>query len=135
MFVTRQCLEKIGPMDERFFLYYEDLDWGIRAKHCGIGDAAASVVFHKGGSTIGSWSTSRENRSWLSIYLENRNRIHFVRKHYPFWLPLALALAPSQFVPYLFIGSWTDFKTALQGCLAGLRGEIGPPSRLGRHIT
>src|SRR4051812_25787455 len=31
MYVTRCCINQIGLMDERFFLYYEDLDWGLRA--------------------------------------------------------------------------------------------------------
>ena len=130
MYVTRPCLAAIGPMDERFFLYYEDLDWGMRAKPWGIGYAAASVVFHRAGSTIGSSSWRRKDRSWLSIYLENRNRIHFVRKHYPLSLLLAIITAPRYAIPYLFVGSLADFKAALQGCWAGMRGEIGPPSRL-----
>jgi N-acetylglucosaminyl-diphospho-decaprenol L-rhamnosyltransferase len=130
MFVTRSCLAQIGPMDERFFLYFEDLDWGIRAKPSGIGYAAPSVVFHRSGSTIGSSSLRREDRSWLSIYLANRNRIEFVRKHYPLRLPLAVISSPRYVLPFLVIGSSADFKAALQGCLAGLKGEIGPPLRL-----
>src|SRR5262249_26072066 len=43
MYVTRACVDQIGPMDDRFFLYYEDMDWGIRAKKCGLGYAAASI--------------------------------------------------------------------------------------------
>ena len=39
MYVTRECAECVGPMDERFFLYFEDLDWGIRAKRFGLGYA------------------------------------------------------------------------------------------------
>ena len=27
---TRQAVEKVGPMDERFFLYFEDVDWARR---------------------------------------------------------------------------------------------------------
>ena len=130
MYVSRKCVEAIGPMDERFFLYYEDVDWGMRAKPWGIGYAPDSLVFHRSGSTIGSSSWRRKDRSWLSIYLENRNRIHFVRKHYPLWLPLAIITAPRFMLPYLFVGAWADFKIAVQGCLAGLRGEFGPPSRL-----
>ena len=130
MYVTRPCLEAIGPMDERFFLYYEDLDWGIRAKSWGIGYAAASLVLHRAGSTIGSSSWRSEDRSWLSIYLENRNRIHFVAEALSVSAPLAVVTAPRYVMPYLFVGAWADFKTAAQGSLAGIRGEIGPPSSL-----
>jgi hypothetical protein len=33
IYVTRQCLERSGFMDERYFLYFEELDWGYRAKN------------------------------------------------------------------------------------------------------
>ena len=48
-YVTRYIIEQIGLMDERYFLYFEDLEWGCRAKHLGaIGYAHGSVVPHKG---------------------------------------------------------------------------------------
>lgn len=104
MFVTRACLEQIGPMDERFFLYYEDIDWGVRAKRLGLGYAVASVVAHSGGTTLGSPSVRRTDRTWLAIYLENRNRIHFTRKVYPLWLPLTYFVSVLHGLRYL----WPD---------------------------
>jgi N-acetylglucosaminyl-diphospho-decaprenol L-rhamnosyltransferase len=130
MFVTWDCLERIGPMDERFFLYYEDLDWGLRAKHLGLGYASASVVAHKGGTTLGSSVVRRTDRSWLAIYLQYRNRVHFTRKHHPLWLPLIPFLSVLHASRYLASGAWADFAIALRGFIAGARGEIGPPSRL-----
>jgi hypothetical protein len=45
-----QLLESIGLMDERYFLHFEDLDWGLRAKRSEkIGYAHNSVVPHRGG--------------------------------------------------------------------------------------
>lgn len=35
MMVRREALEKVGGMDERFFLYFEDLDWCFRMKRHG----------------------------------------------------------------------------------------------------
>lgn len=32
LMVRRQALEEVGPMDERFFLYFEDVDWCRRFK-------------------------------------------------------------------------------------------------------
>ena len=86
MYVTRDCLTRIGLMDERYFLYFEDLDWGIRAKHQGkIGYADDSIVLHDGGTTIGSAMT-RQQQSPLAIYLDFRNRLLFVRSHGARWL-------------------------------------------------
>lgn len=34
--VTRRAWELVGPLDERFFMYAEDLDWGRRAERLGL---------------------------------------------------------------------------------------------------
>lgn len=129
MYVTRTCLEQLGPMDERYFLYYEDVDWSIRAKRYGLGYASASLVSHKGGTTIGS-SRNRANRSTLSVYLESRNRIYFVRKHFPLFLLLANILSVLYAAEFLVAGSPRNFKAALAGLAAAWRGETGPPSNV-----
>jgi hypothetical protein len=35
MLVSRKALETVGPMDERFFMYFEDVDWARRFWHNG----------------------------------------------------------------------------------------------------
>jgi N-acetylglucosaminyl-diphospho-decaprenol L-rhamnosyltransferase len=127
MYVTRACLEKIGPMDERFFLYYEDADWSIRAKNYGLGYARDSIVPHRGGTTIGS-AARRSKRSRLSVYLESRNRIHFARLHTRRFFLLAAFLDFLYALEYLLAGSPRNFKAALDGLVAGLKGETGRPS-------
>jgi hypothetical protein len=129
MYVTRTCLGKIGPMDERFFLYYEDADWSVRAKPHGLGYAKDSIVLHKGGTTIGS-AGRRSQRSWLSVYLLNRNYIHFVRLHFRSLLPVASILWFLYAIEYLLVGSPQNCKAAVDGLLAGLRGETGRPQSL-----
>ena len=39
----------VGPVDERYFLYYEDIDWGLRARRAGWSTVAATdaVVYHQ----------------------------------------------------------------------------------------
>jgi N-acetylglucosaminyl-diphospho-decaprenol L-rhamnosyltransferase len=127
MYVTRACLEKIGLMDERFFLYYEDADWSIRAKGYGLGYARDSIVPHQGGTTIGS-ARHRAKRSQLAVYLESRNRILFVRLHSRRFLPLTSILSFLSALEYLFVGSPRNFKAALAGSIAALKGETGRPS-------
>ncbi len=81
MLVSRDFLEQIGLMDERYFLYFEELDWAIRARgNFKLGYAAASWVFHKEGSKIGS--SHQGNESPLSFYLLNRNRLLIVRRYW-----------------------------------------------------
>lgn len=127
IYVTRGLIERIGLMDERYFLYYEDLEWGCRAKALGeLGYAHRSRVPHKGGTTIGS-SSSRATRSPLAVYMEFRNRILFVRDRYRAWLPWTLLLQLAHISTYLLAGSLTNLIAASQGLLAGVRGESGKP--------
>jgi GT2 family glycosyltransferase len=114
-------------MDERYFLYFEDLDWGVRAKTLGpIGYAHASIVPHKGGTTIGT-SLSRRKQSPLAVYLEFRNRIIFIRKHFPRWLLWTIALAFVYVARYLAEGSVQNTIAAVRGLSAGLLGQTGRP--------
>jgi N-acetylglucosaminyl-diphospho-decaprenol L-rhamnosyltransferase len=52
LLIRRDTLERIGPLDERFFLYGEDLDWCLRAKQAGwtVRYEPAAVVRHQHGA-------------------------------------------------------------------------------------
>jgi N-acetylglucosaminyl-diphospho-decaprenol L-rhamnosyltransferase len=127
MYVTRACLEKIGPMDESYFLFFEDLDWGLRAKAYGLGYASSSLVMHKRGTTTGS-AKSLATMPRLSVYLQHRNGIHFVRKYFPTTLPMRVAISFLYAAEFLLRGAPKNSWTALQGVLAGLKGEVGRPA-------
>ncbi len=84
MFVSREFIEDVGLMDERYFLYFEDLDWSERAKRKGyeLKYCWKSKVYHKEGGSIGS-SSKGEKKSKLADYYGIRNRIIFTKKFYP----------------------------------------------------
>ncbi len=129
VYVARPCLEIIGLMDERYFLYFEDLDWGYRAKRsCGIGYAYRSVVPHRGGSTVRS-AGRRAERSPLAVYLEFRNRSHFVRAHHPEWLPWTLLVLLMRPLEFGMAGALGNMRAAFRGVFMGLVGETGRPDR------
>lgn len=51
MLVSRACFEKIGPLDERYFMWGEDIDWCLQAKREGFEVwylADATCLHHKG---------------------------------------------------------------------------------------
>jgi hypothetical protein len=85
--LPRSFLETVGLMDEQYFLYYEEIDWAIRAKaqfkNIYADDA---VVYHKEGASIGSASLTTAP-SLLSEFYCNSSKILFMKKHYPFNLP------------------------------------------------
>lgn len=93
MFARRAFLEAIGLMDESYFLYFEELDWAVRARgKFTLGYARESVIYHKEGATVGSHQR-RERRSILSDQYLSRNRVLFTRRYRPWALPSVLLWA------------------------------------------
>ena len=87
MCLTREFLEKVGFMEEKYFLYYEEIDWARRAKgKFEMGYASGVTVYHKEGGAIGS-SSVKGSRSALSEYYLMRSKLLFTRSHYPTKLP------------------------------------------------
>jgi GT2 family glycosyltransferase len=126
MYVTRKCIEQIGLMEDSYFLFFEDLDWGVRAKSLGLGYASNSIVAHRRGTTTGSAGRPTA-LSKLAVYLQHRNAIHFVKRHYPWTLPIRLLFSLASAMRFLAAGAPTNFIAVLEGMSAGLRGETGPP--------
>ena len=129
MYVTRECIERVGLMDETFFLYWEETDSGVRAKPtCGVGYAHNSVVSHVGGTTTGAVS-KRAERSALAVYLPYRNQLHFVRRHHPGWFAWTVFVSFLRTSQYLAVGSTRNFVAAIQGLAADCAAGPGPPHR------
>jgi GT2 family glycosyltransferase len=86
--VSRAFVETVGPMEEGYFLYFEEADWAARNRgRFPLGFADKAVVFHKEGGSIGSSSTAGQ-QSMLSDYWLNRSRLAFTRRFHPALLPL-----------------------------------------------
>jgi GT2 family glycosyltransferase len=90
MLVSRAFLERVGLMEESYFLYFEELDWAMRAgRSFRLGYARDSVIYHKEGASIGT-HTDRGKRSLLSDQYLCRNRVLFTRRFLPWALPTVL---------------------------------------------
>ena len=77
-------LTEIGLMEDQYFLYYEEIDWVIRGeKKYKLTYAPKSIVYHKEGSSIGSKTINRTAPSLLSEFYMGRNKLLFMRRHYP----------------------------------------------------
>lgn len=77
MLLSKEIVDKIGFLDERFFLYYEDTEYSMRAvaQEVPIWYCADAVVYHKvNGSTQGNEKPANAyyiTRNWLLC-----NRLH-----------------------------------------------------------
>jgi len=88
LLVRRSAYEELGGMDERFPLYFNDVDFLYRMKQKGwkiLFYPEAKAVHFLGGST---YLLPNIRRLWLSY----KGLINFYRKHFPLWLPLAYLL-------------------------------------------
>lgn len=130
MYVSRAYIDSVGLMDDKFFLYCEDLDWCLRRGTFRLGYAHNSVVRHIHGAITGS-SLVKHARSRIQIYLTERNRVLLARKLFGRWWSLVAFLALAQMPEHLLrVRSIRQFGIALEGWWAGIRGETGAPSFL-----
>jgi len=134
IYITRDCLERIGLMEERFFLYFEDLDWGLRAKRAGgLGYALDAVVYHKGGTTIGTGSV--KTMSVLATYLSFRNRLLFVYSHFPMWVAWTTIITVGRALEFGLQGRRGNMRAALLGTFDGVMRRNGRPDKvLNQHL-
>jgi GT2 family glycosyltransferase len=73
------ALARVGPFDESFWAYFEDVDWGLRAQLAGLPSwyVPRAVAYHMGGATTGG------DRSPAYLVLHQRNRIGLMVKDLP----------------------------------------------------
>ena len=67
----------LGGFDERFFVYYEEVDFALRARNAGWSSMylAEFPAYHKGGGTS-------ENVKATRLFYVLRSRLRFARKHF-----------------------------------------------------
>lgn len=84
-----EMIRDVGAFEERYFLYYEEIDWAERAKAWKMAVAPESIVYHKEGASIGT--SERGRRSVLSQYYLTRNLLLFYARFHKTLLPIAMA--------------------------------------------
>jgi len=84
LLIRRRALEQVGLLDEGFFMYGEDCDYGLRLRKAGflLAVAPQARVRHKGGT---SWQGSLQADENFAAY-----NVRLFRKHAP-WPKLAVA--------------------------------------------
>jgi N-acetylglucosaminyl-diphospho-decaprenol L-rhamnosyltransferase len=87
-FIRRSLFEALGGFDERFFVYYEDLDLAVRAQALGWRSVylASAQAYHRGGGTT---AAVRDRR----LYYLVRSRILFSLKHFGLGAALGVIVA------------------------------------------
>lgn len=84
----RQVLEQVGPLDEKFFIYCEEIDWCMRIK------AAGWEIFCQPRAQVVHYGAQATQRNWGPNFVElHRSRYRLYEKHYsPLFRKLARLL-------------------------------------------
>lgn len=79
MFLRSEALHSVGLFDERYFMYWEDVDLSLRMRRAGwrLAIAPDAIVHHEVSGTVGRTSPLRRR-----LYLESADR--FLRDYSPF---------------------------------------------------
>lgn len=125
LLLTRHALESIGLFDQRFPIWFEDVDWCTRARQAGmrlwyVGGAEAR---HIGGRSFLVWSKlEREVVFFRSM------RIYF-RIHQPVLAPLVVALTVADRLVRFVVTRRLHHLGFLRGYLR--RGDVLPSASMG----
>ncbi len=141
LLIRKEVIEKVGLLDENYFLFGEDKDWCTRARRSGweLVRALKSIVWHK-------WGASTESKRiekiffgkkvlripWESYfipgYYESRNGIYYMKKNYPlYFLPYLIIRTLHLIVQILAYDDRKIQRTGiiLKGAWHGLIGKMG----------
>lgn len=132
MLIRTALLRETGLLDERFFLYCEELDLARRAQTKGweLGWAKRSRVVHIGGATTGSRRPGEAAGTTLAALHENLSALRYTWKHHPWLLPVALpGRLGFKTISILQRRAWREFAPLVRACGQFLIQPGGRPSR------
>jgi N-acetylglucosaminyl-diphospho-decaprenol L-rhamnosyltransferase len=87
MLVRREAFEKVGGLDESYFMYAEEVDWCYTMRERGwqVWYQPTARVIHLGAGS----SQDRRHQREADLY---RSRVRFFRKHYGLWMAWLLKI-------------------------------------------
>ena len=99
MLVRSEVFQKIGLLDENFFLYWEDADFSLRSRKAGFRNVVVptSWIYH---------FEKSEGRKKAKIYWLVISGLIFFKKNAPFWLKPWFGL----YLPARKVKNWLDVK-------------------------
>ncbi len=89
MLIKREVFERVGLMDAKYFVYFDDTDFCLRAHRAGMRlfYVAKAELLHKVGKLTGG------SESLFTIRYCTRNHVYYLLKHFTKWQAWGLLLA------------------------------------------
>jgi N-acetylglucosaminyl-diphospho-decaprenol L-rhamnosyltransferase len=114
MFIRRGVFKTIGGYDERFFVYYEDLDLSIRVKKLGY------KIFYYTEANATHIGNSTAKKTWTeSRFFNLRSRILYAFKHFNI-ISAILVLLNSLFIDPLIKVLWSIIRFSIDGIIVNI---------------
>ncbi|MVM34764.1 glycosyltransferase [Spirosoma sp. HMF4905] len=116
MMVSRKVVDQVGRFADRFFLYYEELDWSQRIRNAGF-----VIYYQPTASILHKESVSVGQDSPLRTYYLTRNRILFMRRHcssfqrFIFYMYFGAFVLPKHLISYTITGKLKHANAFLRG--------------------
>ncbi|NTW34378.1 MAG: glycosyltransferase family 2 protein, partial [Bacteroidetes bacterium] len=125
MLVKRAYIQDVGLMEEKYFLYYEELDWAYRSRRRWRNAVAInSVIYHKVGASIGT-----KERSKMSQYYMIRGLIMFYRSNLPHLCFVAVMRSIYETLVLVIRKKWFLCMVSIMAIVDGMSGRCGDVSK------
>ena len=132
LLVTREALERLGPLDTSYHFYGEDADYCLRLREQGglILHVPRSVILHKVSASLGAASPRK-------IYLRSRSHVRLLRRHWrptrwPALVPAQMAYFAAHTAWHLWHGRQGTALALLEGVVDEFRGRPVPGAEVDR---
>lgn len=127
---SRRFVDAVGPMEEDYFLYYEEVDWALKRDTLPLQVCPEARVYHLGGSSAGSGTLDR-SPSAFSNYFNYRNRLRLALRHFPTALPGAYVYSVLKIAQLTLKGELSEAWGAFLGLhqlrpTKAIRERLGP---------
>jgi GT2 family glycosyltransferase len=122
LLVNLAIVEKVGLIDERFFMYYEDLDWSLRLRQAGyrLRLVASAHLYHRV-----SLSAGGRDSPFQRYHLSRSSVLFFTRHaHMGVWWQILLyrfGSAVKKVTVFTLTGQWRTTIAYLRGLRDGWR--------------
>ena len=133
MFVPRAFLETVGLMDERYFLYYEEIDWACQMRRrrpdLHLAYAPDSIVYHAEGSSTGSNDRNGKRYVYRSDYYMLTSRLKCTHKNFSMKLWSVRLSMLLVMLNRMRRRQWVSAQLALRLCLGLSVQSLAPSGR------
>jgi GT2 family glycosyltransferase len=116
MFMRKSVFEKAGYFDERFFVYFEELDFSLRLKNAG-----GKSFYHSGIQAIHTGMGTTETVKAFRLFLSLNSRLKYAKKHFSMFGYLTVAFFTftieflMRFLQLALKGNLSETKNLMKG--------------------